>query len=58
MARSQSPDSAGSQFYVTMSPQSFLDNNYTVFGQIITGMDVVLKTRVGDVMRSVTIEEK
>jgi cyclophilin family peptidyl-prolyl cis-trans isomerase len=58
MARSQSPDSAGSQFYVTLAPQPGLDNSYTVFGQIITGMDVALRIAIGDVMRQVTVEEK
>lgn len=41
MARSQDPDSAGSQFFICVAPQSFLDGNYTVFGQVIEGMDVV-----------------
>ncbi len=58
MARASDPNSAGSQFYVTLAPASFLDNQYTVFGQIVSGMDVALKTAVGDVMRQVTIEEK
>ncbi len=58
MARATDPNSAGSQFYVTLAPASFLDNQYTVFGQIVSGMDVALKISVGDVMRQVTIEEK
>jgi peptidylprolyl isomerase len=57
MARASDPNSAGSQFYVTLAPAHFLDNQYTVFGQIVSGMDVALKIRVGDVMRQVTIEE-
>lgn len=56
MARSQSPDSAGSQFYITLGPQPGLDGQYTVFGQVIDGMDVVRSIRVGDVMKSVTVE--
>lgn len=56
MARSQSPDSAGSQFYFTLGPQSFLDGNYTVFGQTVSGLDVIHKLGVGDVIESVTIE--
>jgi peptidyl-prolyl cis-trans isomerase B (cyclophilin B) len=40
MARSQSPDSASSQFFVVVSDSSFLDNKYTVFGQVTSGMDV------------------
>ena len=56
MARSQDPDSAGSQFYITLGPQQFLDGQYTVFGQVISGMDVVRSIQVGDVMESVTVE--
>jgi peptidyl-prolyl cis-trans isomerase B (cyclophilin B) len=56
MARAQDPDSAGSQFYVCLGAQSFLDGNYTVFGQVTEGMDVVRSIAVGDVMESVTIE--
>jgi peptidyl-prolyl cis-trans isomerase B (cyclophilin B) len=56
MARSQSPDSGGSQFYFTLGPQSFLDGNYTVFGQTTKGLDVIHQLAVGDVIESVTIE--
>lgn len=56
MARSQSPDSAGSQFYICLGAQQFLDGQYTVFGQVTEGMDVVRSITVGDVMESVTIE--
>lgn len=41
MARGRAPDSAGSQFYICFRPLPQLDNNYTVFGQVIEGMDVV-----------------
>jgi peptidylprolyl isomerase len=57
MARASDPNSAGSQFYVTLAPAAFLDNQYTVFGQIISGMDVALKIKVGDIMRQVTVDE-
>jgi peptidyl-prolyl cis-trans isomerase B (cyclophilin B) len=56
MARSQDPDSAGSQFYICLAPAPFLDGKYTVFGEVIEGMDVVKKLAVGDVMESVVIE--
>ena len=56
MARSQSPDSAGSQFYICLAPQPSLDGQYTVFGQVTEGLDVVHKLVVGSIMESVTIE--
>jgi peptidylprolyl isomerase/peptidyl-prolyl cis-trans isomerase B (cyclophilin B) len=58
MARSQSPDSAGSQFYICLAPAPFLNGQYTVFGQVTEGIDVVHKIAVGDVMEKVTIETK
>lgn len=56
MARSQDPDSAGSQFYITLGPQPALDGSYTVFGQVISGMDVVRAIQKNDVIESITIE--
>ena len=56
MARSQHPDSAGSQFYFCLGAQHFLDPNYTVFGQTIEGMDVIEQLRVGDVIENIVIE--
>ncbi|HIA14995.1 MAG TPA: peptidylprolyl isomerase [Nitrospirales bacterium] len=41
MARSQDPDSAGSQFYIVVAESSFLNGKYTVFGKVVKGMDVV-----------------
>jgi len=41
MARSQDPDSAGSQFFVVVKDSDFLDGQYTAFGRVISGMDVV-----------------
>ena len=41
MARSGHPDSAGSQFFVCVADSPFLDRQYTVFGEVVTGMDVV-----------------
>ena len=43
MARSQDPDSAGSQFFVVVKDSSFLDNQYTAFGLVTKGMEVVDK---------------
>ena len=57
MARSQHPDSAGSQFYITYGTQPHLDGSYTVFGQVTSGMEHVDRIKQGDRMRSVRIEE-
>jgi peptidyl-prolyl cis-trans isomerase B (cyclophilin B) len=43
MARSQDPDSAGSQFFIVVQDSNFLDGKYTVFGEVIKGMDIVDK---------------
>ncbi len=43
MARSQDPDSAGSQFFITVADADSLDNQYTLFGQVVDGMDTVDK---------------
>lgn len=56
MARSSDPNSAGSQFYLCLGAQPFLDSGYTVFGQTIEGLDVVKDLRVGDVIETVIIE--
>jgi cyclophilin family peptidyl-prolyl cis-trans isomerase len=40
MARSSSPNSASSQFFIVTSDSTFLDNQYTVFGQVTKGMDI------------------
>ncbi|MGO4907127.1 peptidylprolyl isomerase [Pseudorhodobacter sp. W20_MBD10_FR17] len=47
MARSQSPDSANSQFFIMFAPGPFLDEQYTVVGRVISGMDVVDKIKRG-----------
>jgi peptidylprolyl isomerase len=47
MARSQSPDSANSQFFICFADASFLNNQYTVFGEVTSGMDVVDKIKKG-----------
>src|SRR5262245_63490251 len=57
MARSQNPDSASCQFYITLGPAAFLDMNYAVFGRVIDGMDTVNQIRQGDVMNRVTMSE-
>jgi peptidyl-prolyl cis-trans isomerase B (cyclophilin B) len=57
MARGPHPDSAGSQFYITYGAQPHLDGSYTVFGQVVAGMEHVDRIRQGDRMRSVSIVE-
>lgn len=56
MARAADPDSADSQFYISLGTHPHLDRNYTVFGQVIEGMDVAKRIQVGDRMTSVRIE--
>ena len=48
MARSQNPNSANSQFFICFKEASFLDRQYTVFGKVIEGMDLVDKIKRGD----------
>jgi peptidyl-prolyl cis-trans isomerase B (cyclophilin B) len=55
MARSEAEDSAGSQFYVTLAPVPSLDGQYTVFGRVVKGMEVVDKLAVGDIITSAKI---
>jgi peptidyl-prolyl cis-trans isomerase B (cyclophilin B) len=57
MARSSEPNSASSQFYITLAPASFLDQKYAVFGKVINGLEVAQQLRVGDKMTKVTAEE-
>ncbi len=47
--------SSGSQFYITLENIPFLDNEYTVFGQTITGIDIVEKIRAGDTIEKIDI---
>ena len=43
MARAADPDSAGSQFFIVTTDSTFLDNEYTVFGEVTQGMDIADK---------------
>jgi len=57
MARSSNPNSASSQFYITLGPASFLDDppGYAVFGKVVDGMPVVEELRAGDKMTKVAV---
>ncbi len=68
MARSQDPNSANSQFFIMFAPAPHLDGQYTVVGQVISGMDVVDAHQEGrrrsngsvtdpDCMAKVTVQE-
>ena len=50
-------DTGGSQWFVTHSPQPHLDGGYTVFGNVVSGMDVVDSIVRGDIIRSISITE-
>jgi len=55
MARSADPNSAGSQFYICYGDTPHLDGQYTIFGQVIEGMQAVDDIRQGDVMTKVSV---
>ena len=48
MARSQSPDSADSQFFICLADSPWLDKQYTVWGKVVDGMDMVDKIKKGE----------
>ena len=52
MARSQSPNSANSQFFICFDDARFLDKQYTVWGKVVEGMDVVDTINKGEPPRS------
>ena len=58
MARTAAPNSSGSQFYICFKPQPDLDGNYTTFGGVTQGMDVVDRLEIGDVMTKIRLEAK
>lgn len=56
MARAADPNSADSQFYIALGTLPHLDKNYTVFGQVVSGMDAVKKISQGDKMIKVYVD--
>ena len=58
MARGPSLSSAGSQFYIARSSLPHLDKQYTVFGQVTSGFDVIDKIQKGDAIRKISILEE
>ena len=48
-------DTGGSQFFITLSPQSQLNVKYTAFGRVVAGMSIVEQTQEGDVIRRVRV---
>lgn len=57
MARSQSPDSASSQFYFTLADLAFLDGNYAVFGKITQGLNTIDSIQQGDKIISARVTQ-
>lgn len=57
MARSQSPDSADSQFFICFAPAPFLDGKYTIFGQVSSGMEYVDGIKHGDEARNGSVSD-
>lgn len=51
------PDTNGSQFFITLSPQPHLDGKHTVFGKVVKGEDIVDAIRQGDAMNRLTVTE-
>jgi peptidyl-prolyl cis-trans isomerase B (cyclophilin B) len=57
MARSQTPDSASSQFYFTLEDVPYLNGNYAVFGKITQGLDVIDTIKQGDKITSAKVTQ-
>ncbi len=56
MARAADPNSADSQFYIALGAIPHLDHKYTVFGQVVEGLDVVKKIKMGDKINSAIVQ--
>jgi cyclophilin family peptidyl-prolyl cis-trans isomerase len=56
MAHAGDPTKADSQFYITLTPKKSLDGKYAIFGQVTSGMDVVEKIEVGDLIKRMYVK--
>jgi cyclophilin family peptidyl-prolyl cis-trans isomerase len=56
MARTNDPNTAGSQIFITIGDATFLDGKYAAFGWVKSGQDVADAVKVGDKMEKVTVE--
>ncbi|PWT89200.1 MAG: peptidylprolyl isomerase [Proteobacteria bacterium] len=56
MARSSDPNSANSQFFIMFAPAPFLDGQYTIFGEVVSGMDAVDKIKKGSEADNGTVD--
>jgi cyclophilin family peptidyl-prolyl cis-trans isomerase len=53
------PDTGGSQYFITHSPQPHLDGGYTIFARVLDGMTAVVdQTERGDLVQTITIDER
>jgi peptidylprolyl isomerase len=57
MARAASPNSADSQFFICFAPASFLDGQYTVWGQVVSGMEHIDAIKKGDQARNGSVSK-
>ena len=58
MAHAGVASQADSQMYITLRPTPELDGKYTVFGHVISGMDVVQKIEIGDVIKKASVKDE
>ena len=56
MARTNDPDSASSQVYLMLGDSHFLNGQYTAFGKVTKGMEVVDKIKVGDRIKTIKVQ--
>ncbi len=54
----KNPNTASCQFYITLAPQPTLDGDYSIFGGVVQGMDVVNQIVKGDKINCITVQEQ